>query len=653
MFHFNLFKEKLRNLSLKAKITGLFFSCILIIVIIFSSFQISAEIQQVQTEDWKNVYSHSQELGGAIDLQMTLYEEVFNLAALMTQIQELVDYVQENTTLRAQFNALNASQKIAGDFFIKQLNGLPIYQNLQSYFLNVSHSVSGIGLIRLFDETGNLLVGCKNNLPHPKDYKGDKSWFQDTLEEENTSKTLMSAISVSRELNYLSFRFSRPVAYSGESKAVFIIVYDARLITQILQNDAYMEGSFSAMVDPNYENAEGEFLGELYIANNIDGEDWFDETTAGDIGIEAEFLAENADLAENAAFYPDAQISLRGKNYLIRTYLLTIQGRSWYIFTGFDLEAIQQRYIGNILLQTGVNLGIMAAFLIGVFFFIKYAMKDLEALEHKTQQVAEGDYDVNFMTEEGFVTYYGTPLIAKGQVKGVLEVYHRQSLDPDTEWINYFETLAGQAAIAIDNSELFEGLQRANLELTLAYDTTLEGWVRALDLRDKETEGHTQRVANTTVTLARAMGIPESALIHVRRGALLHDIGKIGIPDAILHKPGPLTEAEWDIVRKHPIYAYELLSPITYLRPAVDIPYCHHEKWAGSGYPRQLKGEQIPLVARIFAIVDVWDALSYDRPYRKGWDKARVLEYILSQSNTHFDPKVVDKFVDMVNKNEI
>lgn len=188
-------------------------------------------------------------------------------------------------------------------------------------------------------------------------------------------------------------------------------------------------------------------------------------------------------------------------------------------------------------------------------------------------------------------------------------------------------------------------LQVANLELQEAYDRTMEGWVRALDLRDRETEGHTLRVADMTIRLARAMGIPESEIIHIRRGALLHDIGKMGVPDSILHKGGELTEEEWAVMKKHPAYAYEMLSIIPYLNPALDIPYCHHEKWDGSGYPRGLRGEQIPLAARLFAVVDVWDALLSNRPYRQGWADEKVLEHILANSGSHFDPRVVNVFM--------
>jgi putative nucleotidyltransferase with HDIG domain len=237
-------------------------------------------------------------------------------------------------------------------------------------------------------------------------------------------------------------------------------------------------------------------------------------------------------------------------------------------------------------------------------------------------------------------------LIVKGEVKGVLEVYRRSAFRPDAEWLDFLEALAGQAAIAIENTQLFENLQRANTGLSLAYDATIEGWSRAMELRDEETEGHTRRVTDLTVNFAQATGVNnDMELLHIRRGALLHDIGKMGVPDHILLKTEKLTPEEWEIMRRHPQFAYEMLKPIYYLRRSLDIPYCHHEKWDGSGYPRRLKGEEIPLAARIFAVADVYDAVTSDRPYRKAWTKEQALKYIREQSGSHFDPNIVEKFL--------
>jgi HD-GYP domain-containing protein (c-di-GMP phosphodiesterase class II) len=255
---------------------------------------------------------------------------------------------------------------------------------------------------------------------------------------------------------------------------------------------------------------------------------------------------------------------------------------------------------------------------------------------------------LQYLEEENFVAYHAIPLIAKGQIQGVLEIFRRTPMQVDQDWMNFFEMLAGQTAIAIDNGRLFENLQHTNLELTLAYDATIQGWSQALELRDEETEGHTRRVTDLTLRLIQTMGIEEVETEHARRGALLHDIGKIAVPDSILLKAGPLNEHEWSVMRQHPQYAYNLLFPITYLRPALQIPYCHHEKWDGSGYPRGLKGEEIPMVARIFAIVDVYDALISNRPYRLAWTRENAFEYIHEQSGKHFDPKVVKGFMTLM-----
>ncbi|WKZ37437.1 MAG: PAS domain S-box protein [Anaerolineales bacterium] len=275
------------------------------------------------------------------------------------------------------------------------------------------------------------------------------------------------------------------------------------------------------------------------------------------------------------------------------------------------------------------------------------------ALEHQIVKIPDpkSEAEVAFMTGylkgEDFTGYYGVPLVIKGRVIGVFEVFQRSLIKRDQEWLDFLNALAGQAAIAISNAQLFESLQQSNSELAQAYNATIEGWSRALDLRDKETEGHSLRVTEMTVELARTFGLSDAELVQVRWGSLLHDIGKMGVPDGILLKPSALTEEEWAAMKKHPTFAFEMLAPIHYLRLALDIPYCHHEKWDGSGYPRGLTGEQIPLTARIFAVVDVWDALISDRPYRLAWTEEKALEYIRTSAGAHFDPQVVVAFMQL------
>lgn len=204
----------------------------------------------------------------------------------------------------------------------------------------------------------------------------------------------------------------------------------------------------------------------------------------------------------------------------------------------------------------------------------------------------------------------------------------------------------------VSRQEAENEIRNLNNELLLAYDTTLEGWARALELRDKETEGHSRRVTELTWKIAKKFGVPKEDLTQIRYGALLHDIGKMGIPDDILHKPGPLTDEEKKIVQKHPILAYNLLKQISFLQTALEIPYCHHEKWDGTGYPQKLKGEEIPLSARIFAVADVFDAITSDRPYQKAWPKTEAIEYIQKQSGAYFDPDVVEVFLSIIQRSD-
>ncbi|GEM44924.1 GAF and HD-GYP domain-containing protein [Deinococcus cellulosilyticus] len=285
-----------------------------------------------------------------------------------------------------------------------------------------------------------------------------------------------------------------------------------------------------------------------------------------------------------------------------------------------------------------------------------YGLAGIVLKEMKTQVINHLDPDSfdlpskEFLLREGFTGYVGTPLTVKGELLGILEVFHRGTLRPNAWWLSFFELLASHLAISVYQQALMRELRHTNQQLIRTYDATLEGWVRALDLRDKETEGHSKRVMESSMRLAKHMGIEGQDLEHIRRGALLHDIGKLGIPDEILHKPGKLTSHEFEIIKQHPVWAHAMLRDIEYLQKDLDIPYYHHEKWDGTGYPFGLEGEQIPLAARIFSVVDVWDAMTSDRPYRKGMPEEDVMKHIQNQSGRHFDPQVVQAFVEMMGK---
>lgn len=258
-------------------------------------------------------------------------------------------------------------------------------------------------------------------------------------------------------------------------------------------------------------------------------------------------------------------------------------------------------------------------------------------------------YRQRVIETEAFRFYAGTPMVAKGEVKGVLEVYHKDEKQVNREWQSFFELLSNQGAIGIDSAQMYQSLKKAHQDLSLAYEMTLSAWGKLLEMRDLETKGHSERVTELTLYLAREMGVKEEEIPHLRRGALLHDIGKIAIPDHILLKPGELTEEEKQIMQRHPIIAGEILSTIPPLQPAMDIPLYHHERWDGTGYPYGLRETQIPLPARIFAVIDVWDALLSDRPYRKAFPLREVQDYLRSQSGKQFDPQVANTFLRVIN----
>ena len=279
-------------------------------------------------------------------------------------------------------------------------------------------------------------------------------------------------------------------------------------------------------------------------------------------------------------------------------------------------------------------------------FYIKQTVQD--AVAQRDVIVCHDPPRRKGFSQEEFSCYTVSPLISRGQVRGVVELFNRHAASHNEEWISLLRTLTTQAAIAIENDNLLTSLKQSNDELVTAYDRTLEGWAYALELRDRETVGHARRVTELTLKLAKRMGIGGADLASIRRGTLLHDIGKMGLPDSILLKEGPLTDEEREVMQTHPLLAYDMLSTIPYLKSAIDIPLYHHEKWDGSGYPHGLSAEAIPLAARIFAVVDVWDALISDRPYRRAWKEETAREYIKDQSSIHFDPAVVEEFLKII-----
>lgn len=270
-------------------------------------------------------------------------------------------------------------------------------------------------------------------------------------------------------------------------------------------------------------------------------------------------------------------------------------------------------------------------------------------LEHRTPST---ENQPHWETEQ-FISCWSIPLWSSHGLQGVLELFSRSKTDFGSNWETFLQALSVQAAIAIENSRLYTDLQAASQELEDAYDATIEALSAAIDLRDHETEGHSQRVTLLTVEMAKLMGLESNVTLQMRRGALLHDIGKLGIPDSVLLKPGKLDLAEWQLMQQHPVLAHEWLSKIPFLRPALEIPYAHHERFDGSGYPLGLKGEEIPLSARIFAIIDVYDALVSNRPYRKAWTQEKTLDYLLEFSGKHFDPKLIQTFLKLMGNSRI
>ncbi|WP_322487103.1 HD domain-containing phosphohydrolase [Chloroflexus sp.] len=356
-------------------------------------------------------------------------------------------------------------------------------------------------------------------------------------------------------------------------------------------------------------------------------------------GMISHFIAIKQDISEQVA-----REQRRATLAAIGTSLRPAQ--SWAELTPILLERVRETFAAESIALLRPHNGIL---------HVDIALSHLATLEQQPAVLASlsdrfrhisGPISVSDLLSATGKTVIGAPLYAANRLVGVLLLQRATPLS-EAE-LDLLNDIAELSANALHRTDLFDQLRAANAELRAAYDETIEGWSRALDLRDRETEGHSRRVTELTVRIAARMGFSEEELLHVRRGALLHDIGKMGIPDAILLKPGPLNDEEWKVMRTHPTLAVELLHPIAFLAPALDIPWCHHEKWDGTGYPRGLRGEEIPLAARIFAVVDVYDALTSDRPYRAAWLRERALAYIREQAGCHFDPRVVKVFEQVI-----
>lgn len=470
-----------------------------------------------------------------------------------------------------------------------------------------------------------------------------------------------------------------------------IIASDHPLVNILVKNRTVITHSELA-VDQKFRSAwEGEKelinkLGaEIFVPLNVKGElvgmftfgpKLSDQTYTSEDKQTLLTLAQQTGVAvQNAQLYSTAQEELRQRRetesrlQLQLKRLSALQDINMAITTNIDLQIPLYLLLEQVTEQLGVDAADVLLFdeeNQQLFFVagrgfqtdaLKYTKLDMgQGLSGKAAELMETIHisdlrneetslnQAPLLTNEAFVAYFGVPLIAKGKIQGVLEIFHRSLLEPDEDWMNFLNTLTSETAIAVENAQMFRDLEKSNLDLEVAYETTLEGWAKTLELRDRETEGHSQRVLDLTTRLARKLGVMDDEMIHLQRGAVLHDIGKMGIPDNILMKPGPLTDEEWMIMHKHPVFAQEMLESIPFLKKAAEIPFSHHEKWDGSGYPNGIRGEEIPLSARIFALVDVWDALRSDRPYRKAWSDEQALKYIHDEAGKHFDPAVVKAF---------
>jgi putative nucleotidyltransferase with HDIG domain len=454
-----------------------------------------------------------------------------------------------------------------------------------------------------------------------------KSFIRSTL----SLLALLAIILATRIQSYLLFHSLAELTSVAIGATVFIIAWNSARLEQ--NNYLLIIGlglGFVAIIDLLHMLA---FKGMMVFPN--------DDSLGAQLWLSARYVQALAFLI--ALFYLHYPLDRR---LPVAGFTVVTLGLLASIFVWDIFPATYHSETGLTPFKVGSEYVIIAAFVIATILL----WYNRTSLDPKLLYMLTGSLVASIASETAFTLYFGVTDTANlvGHLFKIIAFFLLYLALVETAFNRPYDLLFRQLKQEEENQRA--GRTQAEVELLQAYDETIKGWSHALDLRDKETEWHTLRVTELTIKLAQEAGLSEKDILNIQRGALLHDIGKMGVPDHILLKSDKLTKEEWDIMRTHPQLAFDMLSPIAYLHSALDIPYCHHEKWDGSGYPRGLKGEQIPLAARLFAIVDVWDALCSDRPYRARWSEEKVIEYILSLSGVHFDPKVVELFINMRNK---
>jgi len=552
--------------------------------------QIEEERQQLLNQQ-AVIDELSIDIGSILELE-TLYESIISHILKLFDVNTFIisKYDQKNDSIEAKFAWEDGQPTVS-----EKLHTLPLNKYGHG---NKSRVISSKKTVYIPDLEKHLL---ENNDPDLKDKDFDGIFSLETNEESLNYSTLLAPLVVDKQVvGALQILNNQVDAYTD---AEFALLTKIANVVAIGLQKAYLFEESEKLVEKltTLNRIEKTILENLSLPTTLD------------ILVEKLVRELDVDAADILYFHPT-----------LKTLKLIAQ-------TGFRQNVLQ-----NTDLEIGEGHAGTAAQSQNTIY-----IPDLSQEETKLTRSLE-------FAAEQFVSYFGVPLLAKGKLVGVMEIFHRSPLDPDQQRLDLFEMVAGLAAIAIDHQNLQKDLERSRTEIIKGFDAIIEGWAQALELRGIESPGHAQRAVDLTLRLAGELGLSGDILVELRRGVLLHDIGKMGIPDQILKKGKELTKEEWKMVGRHPIDAFDLLGKIDALKSARDIPLYHHERWDGEGYPQGLKGDKIPFQARIFAIVDVWDALLTDRPYRDAWPRDKAVAHIKEQAGKHFDPRVVNAFIKII-----